>query len=69
MCMHIKGDHGKVIWGRAGVKLFEYDAITYTKEYDINLYSHICMQFYICIYLSHIYNSLIVGIDRVFFKW
>ena len=51
MCMCVKGDHGKVIWGRAGVKLFEYDAITYTKEYDINLYSHICMQFYIYIYL------------------
>ena len=51
MCMHVKGDHGKVIWGRAGVKLFEYDAITYTKEYDINLYSHICMQLYVYINL------------------
>ena len=51
MCMHIKGDYGKVIWGRVWVKLFVYDAITYTKEYDINLYSHICMQLYVYINL------------------
>jgi hypothetical protein len=50
--MHIKGDHGKVSWGRAGVKLFEYDAITYTKEYDINLYSHMCRTAYIYDYIN-----------------